>query len=136
MNSASDASRRMAATRGKDNPRELALRSLLHRRGLRFRVHYRIAALPRRSIDIAFPSRRLAVYSDGCFWHGCPLHATLPRTNGTWWREKLARNVERDRDTDHRLRTAGWRIVRIWEHVPLEAAVDRVVVAWDEATAT
>lgn len=116
-------SHRMARTVGKDNPRERALRSALHHRGLRFRVHY--AALPgtRRTIDIAFTRLRLAVFCDGCFWHGCPIHATTPKTNREWWLNKIATNRARDLDTDARLANNGWAVLRIWEHVPIDDAV-------------
>lgn len=113
----------MARTVGKDNPRELALRSALHRQGLRFRVHY--AALPgtRRTIDIAFTRLRLAVFCDGCFWHGCPIHATTPKTNREWWINKIATNKARDLDTDTKLANSEWMVLRIWEHVPTDEAV-------------
>jgi DNA mismatch endonuclease (patch repair protein) len=122
----SEVSRRMSATPGKDNPRERSIRSKLHRQGLRFRVHYRIQELPRRTIDIAFPSARLAVFCDGCFWHGCPEHATTPKTNTAWWRHKIATNINRDADTDARLRATGWRVLRLWEHVPEDEAVELI----------
>ena len=66
--------------------------------------------------DFVFPKLRLAVFVDGCFWHGCPLHATGPRTNSEFWRKKLAGNKARDRLVTRRLRQAGWNVVRIWEH--------------------
>lgn len=105
----------------------MALRSALHRRGLRFRVHH--AALPgtRRTIDIAFTRLRLAVFCDGCFWHGCPLHATTPKTNRGWWMHKTAANRARDLDTDERLVDNGWTVLRIWEHVPMDDAVVSVL---------
>lgn len=113
----------MARTAAKDNPRELALRSALHRQGLRFRVHY--VALPgtRRTIDIAFIRLRLAVFCDGCFWHGCPIHATTPKTNREWWMDKIAANKARDLDTNTRLADRGWAVLRLWEHVPVDYAV-------------
>lgn len=116
-------SRRMSRTRGKDNPRERELRSALHRQGLRFRIHY--AAIPgtRRSIDIAFTRSRLAVFCDGCFWHGCPIHATTPKANREWWIDKIATNKARDLDTDTRLANSGWAVLRIWEHMPIDDAV-------------
>lgn len=80
----------------------------------------------RRRADVLFTRARVAVFVDGCFWHGCPLHATSPRNNAEWWREKLAGNVRRDRDTDERLRQIGWTSVRIWEHEDMEVAADRV----------
>lgn len=109
-------SRRMAATRSRDNPGERALRSELHRRGIRFRVHYRVLEGTRRTVDIAFPRAKVAVFRDGCFWHGCPIHGTQPRNNAAWWRAKIDGNRARDRDTDERLRKLGWRVVRVWEH--------------------
>ncbi|MBO9740721.1 very short patch repair endonuclease [Xanthomonas axonopodis pv. begoniae] len=115
-------SRRMAHTRGKDNPRERELRSALHRQGLRFRIHHAIPGT-KRSIDIAFTKWRLAVFCDGCFWHGCPIHATTPKTNREWWNNKIATNKARDLDTDARLKSAGWTALRIWEHVTLDDAV-------------
>jgi DNA mismatch endonuclease (patch repair protein) len=89
----------------------------------------------RRRADIVFPTRKVAVLVDGCFWHSCPEHATRPKRNAEWWAEKLARNVARDRETDMLLAEAGWTVVRIWEHeMPTEAA-DRVELALDESDA-
>lgn len=126
QSSSSAVSRRMARTRGKDNPRERELRSALHRQGLRFRIHY--AAIPgtKRSIDIAFPKWRLAVFCDGCFWHGCPIHATTPKANREWWENKIAANKARDLDTDSRLTNDGWTVLRIWEHVSVDDATSLV----------
>ena len=109
--------RRMQATRGRDTAPELAVRRELHRRGLRYRVDHPLAdASPRRRADAVFPRARLALYIDGCFWHGCVEHGKRPRTNDGYWADKLARNQERDRDTDRRLRDAGWTVLRVWEH--------------------
>lgn len=104
------------------------MRKELHRRGLRFRVDYRIDidGLRRRRTDIVFTRQRIAVFVDGCFWHACPEHATSPKANGAWWAAKLAGNVERDRDTDRRLADAGWEVVRIWEHETAPEAADRI----------
>ena len=92
---------------------ELAIRRELHRRGLRFRVNY--SRLPGRP-DIAFTRARVAVFVDGCFWHSCPDHGTLPKNNREWWRAKLARNVERDAEKDVLLRERGWHVLHFWEH--------------------
>jgi DNA mismatch endonuclease Vsr len=119
-------SKRMAATAGRDNPRERALRSELHRRGLRFRLHQRLLTGSRRTVDIVFPSSRAAVLLDGCFWHGCRAHGTWPKNNAAWWREKIEANVARDRDTDRRLFEVGWKVLRVWEHEPIETAADRI----------
>lgn len=113
-----------AATKvGKGNRRtdtkpEVALRSELHRRGLRFRKDHPIRVEGRRPIrpDVVFTRARVAVFVDGCFWHRCPKHGNDPRSNSSYWGPKLARNVERDREVNTRLAAAGWRVVRIWEH--------------------
>lgn len=81
-------------------------------------------------MDIAFTKARLAVFVDGCFWHGCPEHGTLPRANAEWWIWKITRNRERDLDTDRLLREAGWSIVRVWEHEDPGTAADLVAKAW------
>lgn len=121
-------SRNMAAIRRTDTKPELALRSALHARGLRFRKDFRInldGVHPRP--DIAFTRARVAVFVDGCFWHSCPQHSRAPTQNSSYWTPKLARNVERDRIYDTALREAGWTVLRIWEHVPIEEAVLRVL---------
>ena len=110
----------------RDTRGELLLRRELHRRGLRYRVDQQVLSGLRRRADIVFPRARVACFSDGCWWHGCPLHATIPKANAEWWRDKLAKNVERDRDTDRRLADAGWAVVRVWEHEDVTTAADRV----------
>lgn len=106
----------MQATGRRDTPGELALRSALHRLGLRFRVDCRPVPEIRRRADIVFRAAAVAVFMDGCFWHGCPMHGTWPTLNGAWWREKIEANRQRDTDTDRRLREAGWMAIRIWAH--------------------
>ena len=98
----------------------------LHLRGLRFRLHRQLLANSRRTVDIVFPRARTAIFLDGCFWHGCPKHRSWPKNNAEWWRRKIEANIARDRDTDRRLRRQGWKVVRIWEHEAIEAAVDRI----------
>jgi DNA mismatch endonuclease (patch repair protein) len=105
---------------------ERALRSALFREGLRFRVHYRTPEVARRSIDVAFIGPRVAVFVDGCFWHGCPQHATWPARNAEFWREKIEANRRRDRQTDALLKAAGWRVIRVWEHEDIDAEVARI----------
>jgi DNA mismatch endonuclease, patch repair protein len=107
--------RRMTSQRQRDTAPEIAVRSLLHRRGLRFRVHYPLP-VPRRRADIAFPRHQIAVFVDGCFWHGCPEHSTWPKKNAEWWRTKIRANQSRDADTDRSLEQAGWTSIRVWEH--------------------
>ncbi len=124
--------RRMASQRCADTAPETALRKALHSRGYRYRVNFApLPCLPRRRADIVFTRLRVAVYVDGCFWHGCPVHGSQPKHNAEWWRAKLARNVERDRDTDARLLSAGWAVVRVWEHEPLAAALAAVEAVLD-----
>jgi len=124
----SDATRRsMQGNRGRDTGPELALRSALHALGLRYRVN--TAPLPdlrRRRADVVFPTERVAVFVDGCFWHGCPEHGTSPRSNRDYWSDKIASNRARDRDTDRRLDEAGWQSVRVWEHEEVHVASERV----------
>lgn len=113
----------MRANRRRDTGPERRLRSLLHARGLRFRVDYRVwggRRAPRP--DIAFTRQKVAVFVDGCFWHSCPEHGRTPQVNSSYWGPKLARNAERDRLDDEALRAAGWQVTRIWEHVPSEQA--------------
>jgi DNA mismatch endonuclease (patch repair protein) len=116
----------MSRLRRRDNERELSLRRALHAEGFRFRVTYPVPGLRRRTIDIAFTRRRVAVFLDGCFWHGCPAHGTDPRSNSAWWAQKIAANQARDRDTDRHLTELGWLVVRIWEHEDLARAATRV----------
>lgn len=95
-----------------------------------------IPSLPRRRADIVFPRAKLAVFVDGCFWHGCPQHGKRPMTNESWWRVKLDRVVVRDRETNAALAQAGWRAIRVWEHddAALTAAeIDGVIRAGRDA---
>lgn len=109
---------------------EMALRSALHHRGLRFRMSLRIDLANRWTRpDATFTRLRVAVFLDGCFWHHCPEHGTLPRSNAELWAEKFERNVTRDRDTDAQLEALGWSVVRGWEHESCDELVDRVVQA-------
>ena len=118
--------RRMQRQRRRDTNHELEIRRALHSLGYRFRVDYRMEPSMRTRGDIVFTRRRLVVFVDGCFWHGCPEHATAPKTNAEWWREKLAANVERDRRVDRALTALDWTVLRIWEHEPVPEAVQRI----------
>jgi DNA mismatch endonuclease (patch repair protein) len=113
----------------KDTAVELAVRRLLHAAGMRYRVEYPVPGLPRRRIDVAFPRAKVAVLIDGCFWHGCPQHATHPKANADWWRTKLDRNMARDRETTEYLLAAGWTVLRFWEHEAPEEVAVRVAAA-------
>ncbi|MCX4738936.1 very short patch repair endonuclease [Streptomyces antibioticus] len=108
----------MSRQLSKDTNAELAVRRLLHAAGLRYRVEYPVPGMPRRRIDVAFTGVKVAVLIDGCFWHGCPQHATQPKSNADWWRNKLERNMTRDRETTDHLTAQGWTVLRFWEHVP------------------
>ena len=118
----------MKGNRKRDTKPELALRSALHRSGLRFRCDYPIAVSDRRPVrvDVAFTRARVAVFVDGCFWHSCPDHANTPRVNRSYWEPKLARNVRRDAETNEALAAAGWITVRVWEHEDATEASERV----------
>lgn len=105
---------------------EMELRRALHARGLRYRVDVPVLPDKRRRVDIAFPAARVAVFVDGCFWHGCPEHATWPASNAGFWRQKIETNQRRDRDTDAQLRSAGWQLVRVWEHEDPEQIATRI----------
>jgi DNA mismatch endonuclease (patch repair protein) len=118
----------------RDTGPELALRRVLHARGLRYFVHRRpLRELPRQA-DVVFPSVKVAVFVDGCFWHGCPDHGRREhRTNGWYWPEKIDQNWARDRDTDERLQAVGWTSIRVWEHEPPSQAADRIAAAIDRS---
>lgn len=119
----------MQATRARDTAPELALRRALHRRGMRYRVDTQVMPGLRRRADVVFTRAKVAVYVDGCFWHGCPLHATKPKANASFWANKLAANQARDRDTDTRLVAAGWQVIRVWEHEDPEQASNQIAEA-------
>jgi DNA mismatch endonuclease (patch repair protein) len=124
----------MAKVRRTGTGAELALRQAMFRMGLRYRVDYEVLRKPRRVADVAFPGRKIAIFVDGCFWHGCPIHGTLPKQNTKFWRDKIEANRSRDADTNDRLRSIGWRVLRFWSHEsPSDAArnVARVVARID-----
>lgn len=129
--SSPEASRRMARVRQRGTDVEIELRRALHDLGLRYRLQVPLSRKPRRVADIAFIGARVAVFVDGCFWHGCPLHATWPKENAGFWRAKIEANRARDADTTRRLRELGWEVIRVWSHEdPVEAArliYDRVL---------
>ncbi|MGW1954195.1 very short patch repair endonuclease [Streptomyces sp. NPDC001920] len=116
----------MSRQLSKNTAIELAVRRLLHSAGLRYRVEYPVPGMARRRIDVAFTSVKVAVLIDGCFWHGCPEHATQPKANAEWWRQKLDRNMARDAETTAHLTAAGWEVLRFWEHESAEAVALRV----------
>jgi DNA mismatch endonuclease (patch repair protein) len=115
----------MQRTPRRDTPCELAVRSAVHALGLRFRVDWPLPGTRRRA-DLAFTRAKVAVFVDGCFWHGCPQHVTWPTANAEWWRSKIRTNMRRDRDTDALLRERGWTVLRCWEHDDAERAAMKV----------
>lgn len=116
----------MRGTRGRDTAPELALRRLLHARGLRYRVDAPLPPVPRRRADVLFPRLKIAVFVDGCFWHGCPEHYIPPKSNDSFWRIKVDTNRSRDQDTTERLTQAGYTVLRFWEHEPVGQVADAV----------
>ncbi|MFP3709386.1 very short patch repair endonuclease [Paraburkholderia sp. SIMBA_009] len=123
LSSSPEASHRMAKVRQTGTNAEIALRREMFRIGLRYRVDYEVLKKPRRIADIVFPGRKIAIFVDGCFWHGCPEHATWPKRNAEFWRQKIEANRQRDADTNERLQSLGWTVLRFWSHQsPTEAA--------------
>ena len=116
----------MQSNRPRDTRPEVLLRSGLHAAGLRFRKNYRPIKGSRCEVDVAFTRWRVAVLLDGCFWHGCPQHATRPATNRDWWAAKLDANIARDQRTNKMLSDAGWTVLRFWEHEPTAEVVARI----------
>ncbi|WP_103890928.1 very short patch repair endonuclease [Actinacidiphila yanglinensis] len=117
---------RMSRQASRDTMQELAVRRLLHRAGLRYRLHMSVPGMPRRTVDVVFGGLKIAVFFDGCFWHGCPVHATRPQANADWWRSKLDRNKARDRETTEHLLSEGWIVMRFWEHESAEDVARRI----------
>lgn len=122
-------STRMSRQKTRGTTPEIALRKALYGLGLRYRVQWRVPGLPRRTIDIAFPGRRVAVFVDGCFWHGCPEHSIVPQRNTQEWTDKIALNVRRDVETTSLLESSGWLVLRFWEHADLDKAAKEVLRA-------
>ena len=110
----------------RDTKPELAVRSAVWRRGLRYRVDVSPIKGMRSRADLVFTKAKVAVFVDGCFWHSCPEHLTVPKANRQWWVDKLEANVARDRRVDAELRSAGWIVIRVWEHDDPESAAARV----------
>lgn len=128
---------RMSRQRSKDTNAEVEVRRELHARGVRFRTDVKLESDLRTRADIAWRGLRLAVFIDGCFWHGCPTHATRPTANAEWWAEKLDANMKRDRRTDAQLSVRGWVVRRYWEHeAPALVADDLYAVLLELKRAT
>lgn len=119
----------MRANVGKESAPEMALRSSLHSRGLRFKKSCRPEPTVRCTADIVFRRKQVCVFVDGCYWHGCPLHFVPPHKNRDWWLEKIQANIDRDCRQTELLEGLGWKVIRIWEHEikeDLDAAAERV----------
>lgn len=116
----------MQANKGRDTKPELALRSAVHALGLRYRVAAKPIKNLRRTADMVFRRAKVAVFLDGCFWHGCPRHHTVATTNAQFWADKVETNRARDRDTDRQLLEAGWTSVRVREHEDAREAALRI----------
>lgn len=119
----------MRANRRRDTLPELRVRRILHARGLRYLVDTAPAGI-RAKADIVFTRRKIAVFIDGCFWHQCEIHGTLPRANADYWTSKLARNVKRDRLVNRELAEIGWEVLRYWEHEDPTAIADSIAAEW------
>jgi len=122
----------MRSNRSRDTRPELAVRRELHRRGRRFFVNRRPVPTIRRTSDITFPRKRLAVLIDGCFWHGCPQHRSWPKTNSEFWLEKIEKNISRDVETTRLWENEGWHVLRFWEHQTVDEIVSTIEARLDE----
>lgn len=123
----SEASRKtMQGNRGRDTKAEIAVRRLVHGQGLRYRVNARPEPDLRRTADLLFTRARVAVFIDGCYWHGCPEHFSMPATNRDYWSAKIGGNQERDAQTTAELARRGWLVLRFWEHEAPGAVADEI----------
>lgn len=123
----------MRSNRRRDTKPELSLRRALFARGYRYRIDLRISAGNAHARpDIVFTRRKIAVFVDGCFWHGCPEHCKMPKTHVDYWANKIERNKTRDIADTLALEHAGWTVLRVWEHMPLEEAIAQIIAAVDE----
>ena len=119
----------MSAIHSENTKPELTLRKALWAKGLRFRIHH-----GKEKIDIAFPSAKVAVFVDGCFWHGCPIHSHLPKSNEAYWLPKLKKNIERDHQKTQRLEADNWKVLRFWEHElqDVTSIVEKIQISFQE----
>lgn len=116
----------MQGNTSRDTLPERQLRAYLHALGLRYRLNARPLKSLRRTADVVFGNGQVAVFVHGCFWHGCPMHATLPQTNADFWRAKIERNQQRDAETESALEAAGWLALTVWEHDDPETAASLI----------
>jgi DNA mismatch endonuclease (patch repair protein) len=124
----SDAVRRvMQANVGRETTAESAIRAALRTYGVTSLENIRPEGSLRCEADIVFPDRKVCVFVDGCFWHRCPVHFALPKSNSEWWNEKINANVERDARNTHALVVKGWRVIRIWEHQAIGRSLEEAI---------
>lgn len=126
---------RMQKQRVRDTQAEMLVRRVLHSRGIRFRVDTKPEPDLRVKGDVVWRGVRLIVFIDGCFWHGCPQHATRPRANADWWAQKLDNNVQRDRRNNANLVARGWTVLRFWEHEDPYDVADQISAKLDNLKA-
>lgn len=119
--------RSMQGNRSRDTSPELQVRRYLHGVGLRYRIHTRPIKDWNRRADIVFPKAKIALLVNGCFWHGCPKHYKEPKTNSSYWSQKIARNVERDAETLKRFKSEGWMVIVLWEHEDLLLKTEKAI---------
>ena len=112
----------MSSVRGADTGPEVILRKALWHKGLRYRIRSKLPGKP----DIVLPSYKVAIFVDGCFWHRCPEHGSIPKSNRAFWDQKIRRNVERDKEVNYLLEHDGWKVIRVWEH-DIKQSLDKVV---------
>jgi len=124
----------MRAAKSRDTEAEMKVRRLLHKMGYRYRVDYVVSKKPRRKADIAFTRAKVAVFIDGCFWHGCPKHGTSAKENAKFWRDKIRTNKARDLDTNKRLKKDGWLVIRAWEHEDPEKVSSKIAAKVNSRT--
>ena len=124
--SSAAALKRMQAAKPNDTAPEKALRSILHKKGLRYQVDTRPVKELNRRADIVFRSVKVAIFVDGCFWHGCPIHGTQAKANAEFWKNKIKQNQLRDTNTNKQLKKAGWRVVRAWEHEDSRKTAEKI----------
>lgn len=128
--------RSMLGNRGRDTKPELAVRRLLHAQGFRYRVNFRLERDLRRTADLVFPRARVAVFIDGCYWHGCPEHYTAPATNAPDWQDKVSTNRIREAETTRIPTERGWTVLRFWEHQAANTVADAIAETVAEAAAS
>ena len=119
----------MKANKRANTKPEVLIRTHLHRAGYRFRKDFNIKINGKNyRPDIAFTKQKVAIFIDGCFWHLCPIHGHIPKTNIHYWEPKLKKNSERDKNSNKVLRKAGWKVVRVWEHVSIKEAANSIIM--------